>query len=333
MSKKKISIICAVVLFVCAVAGGFAWSGMKATAMETQMTMDLSASTVDRDEEIQVTVTAASGMSMSYVDAFLSYDPTLLEFVDTSDDMATGGEGTIHIMENLDYGISEKSYVLTFKALELGTCEFSLYDVYIEEFDTLDMLNLPGQSAAVEIVMNEQVSDDARLKELMVADTDVDKIFDPDTFTYDLEVSQSMGILIFSTVPMAEDSTILAPEDLTLAPGLNVFEIQVTAPAGNTQTYTLNVTRLDYEKETEAETETETETESETETETLLESETVTETESEVLTESEPEETIPEESETVSESVSEETAAEETGGDQVVTEELQEVVPEAAVEE
>ena len=162
---------------------------------------------------------------------------------------------------------------------------------------------------------------------------DQDKIFDPDTFTYDLEVSQSMGILIFSTVPMAEDSTILAPEDLTLAPGLNVFEIQVTAPAGNTQTYTLNVTRLDYEKETEAETETETETESETETETLLESETVTETESEVLTESGPEETIPEESETVSESVSEETAAEETGEAQVVTEELQEVVPEAAVEE
>ena len=308
MSKKKLSVICAAVLFICAVAGGFAWSGMKATAMETQMTLDISSSTVDRDDEIQVTVTASSGMSMSYVDAFLSYDPALLEFVDTSDDMATGGEGTIHIMENLDYGISEKSYVLTFKALELGTCQFDLYDVYIEEFDTLEMLNLSGQSATVEVVMNDQVSDDARLKELMVADTDVDQIFDPDTYTYDLEVSQSMGILIFSTVPMAEGSTVTAPENLTLAPGLNVFEIQVTAPAGNTQTYTLNVTRLDHEKTAESE--------SETETETILESE------SETLIESEVEETLSEESESL----------EETAIDESVYDESEETIPETALE-
>ena len=94
-------------------------------------------------------------------------------------------------------------------------------------------------------------------------------------------------MFIYSAVPMEEDSVITAPEDLMLSIGENHFEILVTAPAGNTQTYIINVTRLDHELESESETETESETESESETETVLES--MTESESQTSSETETE--------------------------------------------
>lgn len=51
-----------------------------------------------------------------------------------------------------------------------------------------------------------------------------------------------MEMFIYSAVPMDEESVITAPEDLMLDIGENYFEILVTAPAGNTQTYIINVT-------------------------------------------------------------------------------------------
>ena len=121
------------------------------------------------------------------------------------------------------------------------------------------------------------------------------KKFNPDVFEYDLEVGQSMEMFICSIIPMEEDSVVTAPENLMLAMGQNRFEILVTAPAGNTQTYVFNIHRLDHElepeSETESESESETETESVQESETDLQSESLTEgetlTETEVETESE----------------------------------------------
>ena len=113
-----------------------------------------------------------------------------------------------------------------------------------------------------------------------------------------------MEMFIYSAVPMDEESVITAPEDLMLAIGENHFEILVTAPAGNTQTYIINVTRLDHELESETETETETESETEAETESAIETET--ETESSLESESAPMPETAAGSETESETLGEE---------------------------
>ena len=84
ISKKTISIICAAVLTLCAVVGGVVFCGMRTKASGTQMTVAAESSTVGKDEEIKVCVTASSGESMSYIKADLTYDPAMLELVGTT---------------------------------------------------------------------------------------------------------------------------------------------------------------------------------------------------------------------------------------------------------
>lgn len=290
MNKKIISIICATVLTLCAVVGGVVFTGMQTNASGTQMTVSVESPTVGKDDEVKVLVTASSSEAMSYIKADLSYDPEKLELVGTSTDLATGANGEIQIIETLAYGETERTYELTFKALEVGATDIRLYDAYIEQYESLDMLSLEGDSTSLEVVVNTAISEDARIKELMIAGVQkLEEKFSPDVYEYHVEVGVDMEMFIYSAVPMEEDSVITAPEDLTLAIGENYFEILVTAPAGNTQTYVINVTRLEHELESE--TETESETESETETESTLEStmesesETVSETESETESE------------------------------------------------
>lgn len=290
MNKKIISIICATVLTLCVVVGGVVFTGMQTNASGTQMTVSVESPTVKKDDEVKVLVTASSGESMSYIKADLSYDPEKLELVGTSTDLATGANGEIQIIETLAYGETERTYELTFKALEVGATDIRLYDAYIEQYESLEMLSLEGDSTSLEVVVNTAISEDARIKELMIAGVQkLEEKFSPDVYEYQVEVGVDMEMLIYSAVPMEEDSVITAPEDLMLAIGENHFEILVTAPAGNTQTYVINVTRLDHELESETETESETESETETESalETTVESETETESETEPETESE----------------------------------------------
>ena len=288
MNKKIISIICATVLTLCAVVGGVVFTGMQTNASGTQMTVSVESPTVGKDDEVKVLVTASSSEAMSYIKADLSYDPEKLELVGTSTDLATGANGEIQIIETLAYGETERTYELTFKALEVGATDISLYDAYIEQYESLDMLSLEGDSTSLEVVVNTAISEDARIKELMIAGVQkLEEKFSPDVYEYNVEVGVDMEMFIYSAVPMEEDSVITAPEDLMLAIGENHFEILVTAPAGNTQTYVINVTRLDHELESETETESETESETETVLESMTESETQTISETESETEGE----------------------------------------------
>ncbi|WP_418463889.1 cadherin-like beta sandwich domain-containing protein [Frisingicoccus sp.] len=305
MNKKIISIICATVLTLCAVVGGVVFTGMQTIASGAQMTVSVESPTVGKDDEVRVLVTASSGEAMSYVKADLTYDPEKLELVGTSTDLATGANGEIQIIETLAYGETERTYELTFKALEVGATDISLHDAYIEQYESLEMVSLEGDYASLEVVVNTDISEDARIKELMIAGVQkLEEKFSPDVFEYDVEVGVDMEMFIYSAVPMDEESVITAPEDLMLAIGENHFEILVTAPAGNTQTYIINVTRLDHELESETETETETESETEAETESAIETET--ETESSLESESAPMPETAAGSETESETLGEE---------------------------
>ena len=288
MNKKIISIICATVLTLCAVVGGVVFTGMQTIASGAQMTVSVESPTVGKDDEVKVLVTASSGEAMSYIKADLTYDAEKLELVGTSTDLATGANGEIQIIETLAYGETERTYELTFKALEVGATDISLHDAYIEQYESLEMVSLESSYTSLEVVVNTDISEDARIKELMIAGVQkLEEKFSPDVFEYDVEVGVDMEMFIYSAVPMDEESVITAPEDLMLDIGENYFEILVTAPAGNTQTYIINVTRLDHELETETETESESESAIETETESVLGSESETGLETEGETESE----------------------------------------------
>ena len=129
-------------------------------------------------------MTASSGEAMSYVKADLTYDPEKLELVGTSTDLATGANGEIQIIETLAYGETERTYELTFKALEVGATDISLHDAYIEQYESLEMVSLEGDYASLEVVVNTDISEDARIKELMIAGVQkLEEKFSPDVLS------------------------------------------------------------------------------------------------------------------------------------------------------
>lgn len=285
MNKKLISMIGAAAVAICAVVGGVVFTSMNTRASGTEISVSVESPTVEKDDEIKVIVTASSGESMSYIKADLSYNPEVLELAATSTDLATGADGQIHIIETLAYGETERTYELTFKALEIGTTEFSVHDAYIELYDSLELVNVSESTTPVEVIANTSCSDDARIKEVIIAGVQgLDSTFSPDVYEYDLEVGVDMEMFFCSIIPMEEDSVVITPEDLTLDMGVNRFEVSVTAPAGNQEIYVFNITRLDHELEPETEAIVETESVQESDTEAAEEqplevSETITETE------------------------------------------------------
>lgn len=280
MNKKVLSMIGAVAVVLGLVVGSVVFTGMKTVASGAQITLSVDSPTVEKDEEIKVIVNASSGEAMSYVKAKLTYDANVLELVETSGNQVSGTNGEIHVYETLAYGENERSYELTFKALEIGAVSVNVEEGNIELYESLELVNISASTLPIEVVMNTSASDDARIKEMMVADVyDMDKIFDPNVFEYDLEVGVNMEMFIYSATAMNAESVIVAPEDLMLDIGMNRFEVRVTAPAGNEQVYVFNITRLDHEIERDVETESETETVIETETE--IETEALVETEME----------------------------------------------------
>ena len=285
MNKKLISMIGAAAVAICAVVGGVVFTSMNTRASGTEISVSVESPTVEKDDEIKVIVTASSGESMSYIKADLSYNPEVLELAATSTDLATGADGQIHIIETLAYGETERTYELTFKALEIGTTEFHVHDAYIELYDSLELVNVSESTTPVEVIANTSCSDDARIKEVIIAGVQgLDSTFSPDVYEYDLEVGVDMEMFFCSIIPMEEDSVVVTPEDLTLDMGANRFEVSVTAPAGNEQIYVFNITRLDHELEPETEAIVETESVQESDTEAAEEqplemSETITETE------------------------------------------------------
>lgn len=284
MNKKVLSMIGAVAVALGLVVGSVVCTGMKTVASGTQITLSVDSPTVEKDEEIKVIVRASSGEAMSYVKAKLTYDANILELVETSGNQVSGANGEIHVYETLAYGENERSYELTFKALEIGAVNVNVEEGNIELYESLELVNISASTLPIEVVMNTSASDDARIKEMMVADVyDMDEIFEPDVFEYDLEVGVNMEMFIYSATAMNAESIIVAPEDLMLDIGMNRFEVRVTAPAGNEQVYVFNITRLDHEIERDTETETETIIETETELETEVE--TVVETENDLESE------------------------------------------------
>lgn len=267
MNKKWISIIGAVALTLSLIVGGVVVYDMQTAASGTQMDVSVEMPSVEKDEEIKVKVTASSSEAMSYVKAKLTYDSEILEFVEASNESVSGVNGELYLYETLAYGENEREYELTFKALEVGTADISVTEGMIELYESLELINVEESTVAVEVIPSTTASDDARIKEMMVAGVfDMDDIFDPDVYEYTLNVGVDMEMFIYSATPMNKESIVTAPEDLMLEIGENDFEVRVVAPAGNEQVYVFHINRLDHVLETETQLESEAETEESIET-------------------------------------------------------------------
>lgn len=244
--KKKMAILLALVLMIGTSVIG-ATKHEKAYAKTAEMSIEIPKS-VKKENEFSIRVVLDSDVNLYSVDAYLSYNPELLEFVPDSD-FVTGSAGVLELKDTYDAETKNKEYEITFKALETGKAEISFKEVYLIDYADMDYIEVVPSGKTFDIGVNKTVEMDARLEDLIVAPGELTETFDPDQLDYEMHVGLDVGMVGVSAVPMDEGSVVESVIPEKLVNGKNTITIKVTALSGNINIYTVTVYKEDISEE------------------------------------------------------------------------------------
>jgi len=243
--KKKI-VIAFVLVFAMVLTVIGVTSKEEAYAKSAQMHIEIPES-IKKENEFQVTVVLESDVQLYSVDAYISYDANMLEFI-SDNDYVTGSDGVLELKDVYQEETKNATYEITFKALEAGVAEVALTDVYLIDYADLDYITVSSSAKQLEIGVNHMIAEDARLSDLIIAPGVLEKSFDPNVLEYVMYVGLDVEQIGVSAIPMNVDSVVGLVMPDTLQIGENIIKITVTALSGNVNMYTVTVIREAIEK-------------------------------------------------------------------------------------
>lgn len=212
-------------------------NGKENTAKPAEFSVSIEDQTVSKGEEFTIHVNVYSSISMSKVDAYLEYDDTYLEYVGASDDTVTGASGMLNITETFDTAVEQTEFEITMRALEVGTTDISIKEVYLEDDTNSDIIEVSQISASVVINKNTSEVSDATLSELLVFPGNLTPEFNSGVTEYEVNIDADVEELILSAIPSSEDSMVEIKQPEKFVAGSNDVIITVTAPSGTVKTY------------------------------------------------------------------------------------------------
>lgn len=247
--KKKIAVLLTFALIIGLTAIGVS-SKNKAYAKTAEMYLEIPES-VKKENEFTVKVVLNSDVDLYSIDAYLSYNADLLEFIPNSD-YVTGASGVLELKDTYDAETKNAEYEITFKALDTGDVEVALTDVYLIDYADLDYIEVAPSAKQFSIDINKKVEDDARLSDLLVAPGELTEEFQPNQLEYEMHVGLDVEIVGVSAIPMEEGSIVGLEMPEKLQVGENTIIITVTALSGHVNTYTIKVYREEIAEDTQA---------------------------------------------------------------------------------
>ncbi len=243
--KKKLAILLALVLLVGISAVGF-YGKDTVYAKSAQMYLEIPDS-IKKENIFQVNVVLESDVALYSVDAYLSYDTEMLEFVPDSD-VVVGADGVLELKDTYEAETKQVSYTITFKALEVGSAEIALKDIFLIDYADLDYIEVAASVKHFEIGINKTVENDASLADLIVAPGELTEDFQPYQFEYEMYVGLDVEMIGITAIPMEEESIVDLDMPDILKVGENQITVTVTALSGNVTTYLIRVYREKIEE-------------------------------------------------------------------------------------
>ena len=211
----------------------------KAYAKTAQMQLQIDG-TVKKEEEFKIKILLDSDVNLYSIDAYLSYDDELMEFV-PDNNFVTGSAGVLELKDTYEEETKRAEYELTFKALETGSARIGFSEVYLIDYADMDYIEVTPSVKNFDIGVNKTEDADARLADLIVAPGELTKEFSPDCLNYEIQVGMDVDMVGLSAVPMDAESVVESELPESLKPGKNIITIKVTAPSGNVKEYTVTV--------------------------------------------------------------------------------------------
>lgn len=194
-------------------------------------------------EVVDVTIKLDSNKELNSVEFYLSYDETMLEFQPEDNKEIVGSSGLLHINEQFVKGSKKGEFHVKFKGLQEGNCVLELYDGKIEQYDSLEVASLNKEQVQITVKENQNLSDEATLKELLVYPSSLEQAFESEVTEYSMTVEKDVEQIILTCTPKDSNATVEVHQPEKLKKGLNVIVIKVTAPSGESKQYTISVTK------------------------------------------------------------------------------------------
>lgn len=211
---------------------------------------------VGEEVGVKMKFTCTSGETLGNTDVMLAYDPTLLEYINETEN-ASGGNGAIRVWNGVQDG-SEAETMLYFKALQAGTAVITIttWEGYDNNNNALDVQQEGTSTVTIEGLATS--STDATLKSLQISPGTLDPAFTPAVESYETKVDLTTDKITISAVANNSGAKVLVEGNEGLQEGENTVTCTVTAENGtSTKTYTILVNKVEnLDEGTETETET-----------------------------------------------------------------------------
>lgn len=192
-------------------------------------------------DTVSITVTANGDESIYAAEIGVSYDSSVLEFVNSNPNEESGGGGTVKIVKTGSG--NSVSHTLKFKAISNGTASISVNAASIV-YNSMTEVSLTGSSMSVNVSAPQTASANNSLKSLQISPGTLSPAFSSKTLSYSATVENSVTKIAVTAVPedgRAQVTGVSGSGDLSV--GANTVKIFVTAENGNVATYSIKVTR------------------------------------------------------------------------------------------
>ncbi|MBO5798027.1 MAG: cadherin-like beta sandwich domain-containing protein, partial [Clostridia bacterium] len=227
---RLLASLLALVLLVCALP--------LTAAADAAATIAFSSSTLEIGQTLTVTLNF-TGPSVGAVDATLSYDAAVLEFVSGND--ASGGGGLVQMTGWASSEVQSLRFTLTFKALKAGSSTLRIDRSTVYAWDE-SLIGNPTAGATV-TVRDKALSQNADLKSITLSAGELYPAFSANTTVYNVTVNHYHTSVNLSAVAADSGAKVEISGSSELQVGANKRTITVTAPGGAVKVYTVTITR------------------------------------------------------------------------------------------
>ena len=236
--KKKLSILLILVMVLTAVLS----SATVAFAANASLSVSGGGS-YTKGSTVNVKFTY-SGSSIGGGTASVRYDSSVLQYVSCSGGIApSSASGVFSVQMGDGNDHSSITVSLTFKAIGSGSTSVSVSTSDLIDYDG-NTLNFPSSSTTVTVTNPAPtVSSNANLSSLYVSAGSLSPGFSSGRTSYTIYADEDVTEALISVETEDPDATVDVTGSKNLIIGRNVRSVIVTAPNGNTKTYTITIYR------------------------------------------------------------------------------------------
>ncbi len=219
--------------------------GMSFTALAARIAFSDPSAKTGESFSVRMRITASEGGSIGNAVVTLSYDPTLIEFVEGEG--VSGGAGTVRASAATDsQNASELVFDMTFRALRAGNASITVASEEVYDSDSQTVTIDQTGSSAITVSAAESDSKNAKLAGLQISPGTLSPAFSADIHEYTATVGADTDSLTVDAPAVDSGARVSVSGNDDLQMGENEIICTVTAQDGQTvQTYTIIVTKTE----------------------------------------------------------------------------------------